>query len=156
MIIGFNLFLVTFCEAFCPLCLVAAGTGVGLSEYLGINDLITGLWLGASLVSLVAWSIKLPIINQIKGRLLGTVVIYYGSLWYVLKRQRLIGHELNRLYGIDRLILGIIVGSLSFYGFHVLYLYLKKRNNGRPYFAYQKVIMPVSGLLILSVIGYFL
>lgn len=34
-------------QAVCPVCTVAVGTGVGLSRWLGVDDTITGLWLGA-------------------------------------------------------------------------------------------------------------
>jgi len=32
--------------AVCPVCTVAAGAGVGLSRWLGIDDIIIGLWVG--------------------------------------------------------------------------------------------------------------
>lgn len=41
-----------FVLAQCPVCTVAIGVGVGLCRYLGIDDLITGLWIGALLLAL--------------------------------------------------------------------------------------------------------
>jgi len=35
------------------------------------------------------------------------------------------------------------------------YNYLKRRNNGHAYFPFQKVVMPVGSLAILSMIFYF-
>jgi hypothetical protein len=36
----------------CPICTVAISGGVGLCRYLGIDDLISGVWIGALLFSL--------------------------------------------------------------------------------------------------------
>ena len=33
-------------QAVCPVCIVAVGAGLGLSEYLGIDDTIAGVWIG--------------------------------------------------------------------------------------------------------------
>ena len=38
--------------AVCPICTVAAATGIGFSRWLGIDDTITGLWIGGLTVSL--------------------------------------------------------------------------------------------------------
>ena len=34
-------------HAVCPVCTVAVGAGLGLAEWLGIDDSISGLWIGA-------------------------------------------------------------------------------------------------------------
>jgi hypothetical protein len=36
----------------CPVCTIAVAGGVGLCRYLGIDDLISGAWIGALLFSL--------------------------------------------------------------------------------------------------------
>jgi len=43
--------------AICPVCTVTVGAGIGLSRWLGIDDSITGLWLGAFLLSISLWTI---------------------------------------------------------------------------------------------------
>ncbi len=152
----FSLLLFNVCEAFCPLCVVAAGAGIGLSQHLGIDDLIVGLWVGGITVGLIALTVKLSILKGVKYSKVWVTSLYYISLYYFLDKYELIGHELNRLWGVDRLILGIIVGSFVFYGMYVLYLRMKSFNKNKPYFPYQKVVMPVGGLVIFSIIGYFL
>lgn len=57
---------------------------------------------------------------------------------------------------LDKLILGIIVGSFGFLFVTSLYNFLKEKNNERAYFPYQKVVMPVLLLIILSILFYFL
>ena len=44
-------------KAICPVCIVAVGAGLGLSEYLGIDDSIAGVWIGGMLVAMIIWTI---------------------------------------------------------------------------------------------------
>jgi hypothetical protein len=59
-------------------------------------------------------------------------------------------------FGIDKLLFSIILGRISFFIGANYYEYLKKRNNGRAYFPFQKVVMPIAPLVIFSIIFYFL
>lgn len=146
-------------KAVCPVCIVAVGAGLGLSRYLGIDDTITGLWIGGLTVAMIVWTINWakPKIKKVKFRPLWNVLIiiaYYAMIAWPLATQNFIGHPLNKIWGIDKIILGITIGSLSFWGISELYLYLKKENNGHAYFPFQKVVMPFGGLAILSLIFY--
>lgn len=40
--------------AFCPVCTIAVGAGVGIAEKFGVDDTIIGLWVGGLTVSLIA------------------------------------------------------------------------------------------------------
>ena len=44
--------------AFCPVCAIAAGAGVGVAREFGVDDFIVGLWLGGLMVALIAWTIE--------------------------------------------------------------------------------------------------
>jgi len=43
----------------CPVCTIAVTAGVGLSRWLGVDDLISGLWVGGLLVSLIGLTFSL-------------------------------------------------------------------------------------------------
>lgn len=148
-------------RAICPVCIVAVGAGLGLSEYLGIDDSIAGLWIGGLLVALSVWTINY--FNNKKWtwgnknlRDLTIFLLYYVLTIWPLWAKNLIGPLGHRLFGIDKLILGIIVGSIFFALANWAYQGLKAKNNGHAYFPYQKVVMPVATLLILSFIFYFI
>lgn len=144
--------------AVCPVCTVAVGAGVGLSRWLGIDDTITGLWVGGLIVSLIIWTISYLEKKKIQffAQRFLVVLGYYLLVLMPLYWTEILGHPYNKLWGVDKLFLGIALGSvvlaLSAWG----YFKLKEKNNGRPYFPFQKVIMPVGALLILSIIFYFL
>ena len=65
------------------------------------------------------------------------------------------GNELNKIWGVDKVILGSIVGSILFYTSGKLYMYLKEKN-GKALFPYQKVVFPVASLWIGSLIFYII
>lgn len=154
----FSLIIAAPAQAVCPVCTIAVGAGVGLSRWLGIDDAITGLWIGGLTVSLIMWTIdwfKRKNIH-LKGIELITAVGYYVLIIVPLFWTGIFGHPLNVLWGVDKLLLGIILGSIFFCAGALLYNYLKKKNNNKAHFPFEKVVMPVSPLIILSIIFYFI
>jgi len=143
--------------AVCPVCTVAVAGGVGLSRWLGIDDSITGIWIGGLSVSVSLWTIdwlKRKSINFPFRKIL-TFLVYYITVIASLNLSDFLWHPLNKLWGIDKLILGIILGTIFFFVGNFSYTYLKNKNGGRAYFPFQKVVMPVASLLIVSLIFYF-
>lgn len=73
-----------------------------------------------------------------------------------LYAQGFIGDPFNRLFGLDKLALGIAAGSIIFalaaWGYEII----KKKNNGHAHFPFEKVVLPVSALALLSLLFYFL
>lgn len=149
--------------AVCPICTIAVGAGVGLSRWLGIDDAITGLWVGGLIVSMIAWTIdyfrKKNI--QFKGIKILTALGYYLLMVAPLYFAGFLGNSHNSLicfcgFHFDKLLLGIIAGSIGFWFGASWYFYLKEKNQGHAYFPFQKVVMPILPLIILSIIYYFL
>lgn len=144
-------------RAVCPICTVAVCASLGLSRWLGVDDTITGLWIGGLNISLIIWTIDWLNKKNVRfyGRKILTTAFYYTAILWPLYHYDFIGIVTNKLWGIDKLLLGIIIGSAGFLLGVLLYVYLKKKNNGQAYFPFQKVLMPVGVLIILSLIFYF-
>jgi uncharacterized membrane protein YhdT len=64
----------------------------------------------------------------------------------------IIGHPQNKFLGIDKLIFGIFSGTIIFLISILFENYLRKKNQGKVYFKFQKVLIPVLFLLVLSLI----
>ena len=147
--------------AVCPICTVAVGAGVGLSRWLGIDDSITGLWVGGLTVSMITWTISWLDKKNIrfKGRIIAIILGYYLLIVVPLYFMGIMGNPINTIcaYGMaDKLLLGIVAGSIAFWFGASWYYYLKEKNQGRAYFPFQKVVMPIAPLILLSIIFYLL
>lgn len=157
---GLNLFLTSQALAVCPLCVIAVGAGVGFTRWLGVSDAITGLWAGGLIVSMILWTENWLEKKNIrfKGRILVDILVYYGLIVVPLYYAGIIGNPLNTIavFGMDKLLFGIISGSLAFWFGAELYLFLKGKNNGHAHFPFQKIVMPILPLIILSIVFYFL
>jgi hypothetical protein len=145
-------------NAVCPVCTIAVASCLGLSRWLGIDDTISGVWIGGLTASMVMWTIDwLDRKNvRFKGRKLSVLFGYYIIIFVPLYFTNVIGYPYNRILGIDKLIFGVIFGSIFFYAGAKFYVYLKHKNNNHAYFPFQKVVMPITPLVILSIIFYFL
>lgn len=145
-------------KAVCPVCTIAVGAGLGLSRWLGVDDLVSGIWVGGLLVSVSVWTynwIKTKKFN-FKYSLWIVSLLMYGITIIPLYYAGIIGHQYNKLFGIDKLLLGIILGTAAFLVASGIHFYLKKKNGDKSYFPYQKVAFPFVSLVILSVIAYYI
>lgn len=152
------LLLPTTVKAFCPVCTVAAGAGLGFSRWLKIDDTITGLWIGGFIISLIGWTINWLNSKKIKffGRKPLIALFYYASIIWPFYHWNLIGHPINSLWGIDKLVLGIIIGSIFFLAGGLWYNAIKAKNNNHAQYPLQKIVMPIAPLVLLSIIFYIL
>lgn len=144
-------------HAVCPVCTVAVGAGLGLAEWLGIDDSISGLWIGALIVSMSIWTINWLNGKNIKfkGRKILIFLAYYAIILLPLWFKGKIGHPQNKLCGIDKLLFGIILGTVLFAAAAALHSYLRKKNSEKSYFKGQKIAIPIALLLIVSIVLYY-
>lgn len=143
--------------AVCPVCTVAVGAGVGLAKWLGIDDSVSGLWIGALIISVSLWTISWLNKKNIsfKGRKILILGTYYLIFVLPLYWKGYIGHPYNKFCGIDKLLFGIILGSVLFAAGVILHNHLRKGNDGKSYFKGQKIVLIVTSLIIASLVLYF-
>lgn len=144
--------------AVCPVCAVAVAGGLGLSRYLGIDDTVSGVWVGglilasglwlADWIAKKKWPVPRPKLLAVLAMFLLTLPPLYWS--------KMIDLPWNKFWGIDKVILGSIFGSLVFMGGVLLDKYLRTIHNNKVYFYYQKVIIPVTLLILTSLSFYFI
>lgn len=144
--------------AVCPVCTVAVGAGVGFSRWLGIDDLISGAWLGGLIVSCIIWFLAWLDKKQIYFKLRGIVIIILFYLLFLapLYWSDIIGGPFNKFCGLDKIVFGVIVGSFTFLLAVWLNNFLKKRNQGKALFPFQKVVLPLAFLIITTAVIYLI
>jgi hypothetical protein len=154
----FYILLPPISHAVCPICTVAVIGGLGLSRYLGIDDAVSGIWIGGLIISSAFWFAdwiqkKKPILHTAYYILL-SVTLMVLFVFIPLHYSGITGHPFNKILGIDKLIFGSIVGAITF----LLGVFADKKVRevkGHQLFIYQKVVFPISALVISSLLMYF-
>lgn len=143
-------------QAVCPICTIAVGAGLGFSRYLGIDDTVTGLWVGALILSSAFWTASWLKSKpwRIPHKTLLSVVSFYLLVIPPLFWMGMIGHADNTIFGIDKILFGTTVGSVVFVLGVLLDKYLRTLNEGKVFIYFQRVICPVLLLSIFSVIFF--
>jgi hypothetical protein len=157
LLFTFYLLLPRMAAAVCPVCTVGVIAGLGLSRYLGVDDTVSGVWIGGILASFTGWTVSWLHRKKIKfiGMPLFVSIVFFGTGGISLFLEKLIGHPFNKIWGIDKLILGIAVGTLFFAAGVLIYEILKKKNGGKAHFPYEKIVFPIAPLIIMSVVFYY-
>ena len=133
----------------CPVCTVTVIAGLGISRFLGIDDLITSIWIGGFILSFsfitIDWIIKKwPKWNSKKWQWVVFASMYILALVPLYKTPT-----------IQRILYGTVLGSLFF----LLGVYADKfqrKKYKKIFFPFQKVAFPVAALIIATLISYFL
>jgi len=141
----------------CPVCTIAVAAGVGILRSIGIDDIITGIWFGALIVSSIAWMISWldkKNIHFLFRKILVIIsfyILFIGPMYWF-------GYMKNvpEIYGIAKLMIGVIIGSIIFVLGVLADKYLRKINEDKQAVIYQKVIVPLVFVILSSIVAYFL
>ncbi|OGM15705.1 hypothetical protein A2V56_05620 [Candidatus Woesebacteria bacterium RBG_19FT_COMBO_42_9] len=150
--------------AVCPVCTIAVGAGLGLSRWLGIDDAISGVWVGGVILSSSFWLIdwlekknfkSLSFYYKFQYKTLLISALMYMIVLVPLWTSEIIGHPFNTILGIDKLIFGTLIGSMAFLA--GMYLDKKVRQiKGKQLFSFQKVAFPLGALILTSLILFLI
>lgn len=143
--------------AVCPVCTIAVASGIEITRMLGVDDLITGVWIGGLIVSmsfwLSDWLSKKNILKPVLREILSLFLFYLLTIPFLIW-NKMIGLTGNIFLGVDKIIFGIVVGSIIFMFGVLVDKFLRKLNNNKVFIYYQKVIIPVLLLTIISLVFY--
>jgi len=144
--------------AVCPVCTVAVGAGLEGARLLGVDDVITGIWAGGLTLSLFFWTagwLKKRGINSVWWQIVVPFVVFYGLLGTVYFMPGVV-FGAQKLWGMDKFLLGVIVGTVAFYAGARWYAKIKRNNGGHAKFAFQKVVVPLSFLIIMTAVFWLI
>lgn len=159
-----SLFFAGKAMAMCPLCTVIVGAGVIAAEDKGVDLTIIGIWVGALTISMIGWTMKWLSTKKFNFKYseLVIVLVYFillpVGLYMINQNPNLMPETLRpklnlnatTLWGIDKMILGMILGSIVFYAASILYEGLKRKNGGKAHFPFERIAIPVAAILIIS------
>lgn len=147
-------FLPTSVLAHCPLCVAGAAAGVTLTRWLGVDDSITGVWIAALLGAMSFWltswilSKGSKLVEKYRQILKPSIyILVWGlTLWSFYQFHLII--RMSQIFGLDKLTFGMIAGGILFYLIDLLKL--------KHYFNYQKIVISLGSMVILSLLIYIL
>lgn len=151
-------------SAMCPLCVAGAAVGLSLARYYGLDDTVTGLWLGALVVSTALW-ITILIRNMMRKRKIrfipfqdvivfigiaaATIVPFYSAGFF----NGMTGMT-DTIFGINKLVIGVVIGSIiTFFG-PPLSNFIKRRR--KSVFPYQTILLTLGLLAAFSLLFWYL
>lgn len=149
-------------SAHCPLCAAGAVAGLTLSRILGIDDSITGVWMAAFLGAMSFWTFniiasklerKLPLIKE-------AIYVLIFALTIISFYQFNLVIRMGDIFGFDKLTFGMISGGITFYIVDRVNDYVISKN-GKVFFPYQRIVVSLGSMLVLSfaifiLINYFI
>ncbi len=145
-------------SAHCPLCVAGAAGGLTLTRLLGIDDSVSGVWMGALIGAMSFWSEKI-IYKRIKilplSILRQIIYVAFFTLTIASFYQFKLIIRMDKIFGLDKLTFGIVAGGVMFYLVDLVDDYVIKKNS-KVFFPYQRLIVSLGSILILSLGIYIL
>ena len=138
-------------SAQCPICIVTVGGGMYLAKKLGIDGFLVSLWISGLNTAISFWAAT-KINHRIFGSpiVLSILMVALTLSYFVFTDQT--GGATNKVLGLDKIIFGQILGMFIWFLGIFVDRYTRKLNGGKILFPYQKVVFPISILLIFTVL----
>ena len=157
---------IPFAYAHCPLCTAAVGAAAISAKYYGLDVSIIGLLIGAFGVSTGLWiglkikkdylKYQLPII-VLASFLLTVIPLLYvdkDMIYLPLLVLGPAGSALNKVYWVNKMLFGSVIGALITLVAFFVHDYIKKLN-GKVLFPFQGVVITLVFLVASGVSLYF-
>lgn len=141
----------------CAVCTVAIGASLSVARKLGVSDCVVGVWCGAMLAILGYWLMRWfdkrkwhfayrdPILMAVSLSSVG--FMYISELTYT---PNVIGF----LY-LDSFLFTTLLGAATFILAMNFYFWMKARNGGHAHFPFEKVVVPVLAVFLVSLLFHF-
>lgn len=136
----------------CAVCTVAVGASLEIARRYGVDDAVVGVWAGAMLALLGYWLIlwfekknwNFPLRSPI---LMAVSIASIGFMYFEIPYSpKIIG-----IFYMDPLLFSTLLGALTFIYVSKFYQWMKAKNGGHAHFPFEKVVLPVLALALLSV-----
>jgi len=134
----------------CPICIVTVGGGMLIAKELGIDDLLVSIWISALNVAIAFWIAPKIKIKFLDNKHLLSLLLLVTTLAYFQFTSQ-IGHLSNKLLGVDKIVLGQLLGFLGMATANHSYQMIKSKLGHTP-FPYAKVAFPFGTILALTLI----
>lgn len=151
-----------FVPLICDLCTIGVVAGLAISRYLGVDDSVVGVWIGAVIVALIVMTNALLEKKNVRFKFrdetiaLSYVVFTAVSFYYA----GVVGVAKNTFFQsasifADKVVVSSLIGAAVLVAASKTYQWLKAKNGGRAHFPFEKVALPVGALAATSLVFHF-
>ena len=161
IIIALILFLATTGKAFanpaCPICTVAVGASLEIARRLGVDDAVVGVWAGALLVMVGFWTIRWFEKKNWNfwGRDFLLITLSVAMIGFMYISELVYNPQPILVFYLDAFLFSTLVGAFVMYYSSEFYQWMKAKNGGHAHFPFEKVVVPVVALLLVSLYFYY-
>lgn len=142
----------------CPVCTIAIGASLSIARKMGVDDCIVGIWAGAFLAIigywLIRWFDKKNWQFRFRDPLL--MILSVGSIGFMYLGELHYDPSVIGIFYLDSFLFAAILGALTFIGAMRFYEWMKYQNGGHAHFPFEKVVVPLLAVFILSLIFNYL
>lgn len=148
--------------AHCPLCAAATAGGVAATRLLGVDDSVTGTFIGGFVVSTALW-----FDNWLKKKKDGRELMPFQSTIFIIVSlaltlltfylAKLLGSTdpAYHMFGVDKLLVGTIVGTAVTVGAFALHKWIRRARGGKSLMPFQGIVLTLLCLAITGAIFFF-
>jgi len=136
--------------ASCPVCVITVGGGLLIAKKLGIDDLLVSIWISGLNTALAFWIVSFTKNKLFKNAYILSSIFYLLTIIYLWYSKQLF-HKGNTFRGVDKVLFGMTVGLVIFFLAMITDKILRKKKNGKVLFYYQKVVIPIIYLLVVTI-----
>ncbi len=148
--------------AHCPLCAAATAGGVAATRLLGVDDTVTGTFVGGFVASTGLWFNNWLRKKKNGGEFLpfqAAIVLLLSVALTILTfyMARLIGSPdpAFMIFGVDKLVLGTLVGTGVTLGAFALHKWVKAINGGKSIMPFQGIVLTLLCLSLTGAVFFF-
>ena len=141
----------------CAVCTIAVGASLEIARHFGVDDSVVGVWAGAFLALLGFWLIKWFDKKgwNFKGRDFGLITFSVAMIGFMYISKLTYEPIAILIFYLDPFLFSVIVGALALIWSSDFYQWMKAKNGGHAHFPFEKVVVPVVTLLLISTWFYY-
>lgn len=146
-----------FANPACAVCTIAVGASLEIARHFGVDDSVVGVWAGAFLTLIGYWMIKWFDKKgwNFKGRNFWLITLSIAMIGFMYVSELKYEPISILIFYIDPFLFSVILGALALIWSSEFYQWMKAKNGGHAHFPFEKVVVPVLTLAIISTYFYY-